>query len=254
LDEFCRSGWNDGELRNALSDSYRTPDLAENAHAYARSPEFEAALSELAGLGIAPAATVRVLDLGCGNGAASWALARFGYAVTAYDSESGDLLGTEAARRVSGLDGIRFEIANGSLRSLPYPDATFSVVWMRGTLARWEDREKLLAEARRVLVPGGIAVVLRAPVAWNAHQKSDFEDSHPLRGLAHGERAQFLEDLLQAFSRANLRLLQLLDPSASPVNGNVALKREAGPFEVDSAVARARGTDLFTFFAARAAA
>ncbi len=43
----------------------------------------------------------------------------------------------------------------GSAESLPLPDASATVVWSMSSVHHWDDRVRGLAEARRVLAPGG---------------------------------------------------------------------------------------------------
>ena len=100
---------------------------------------------------------VRALDLGCGGGHVAFAAATAGAAVTAYDLSAEMLAAvtTEASRR--GLGGI--ETRQGAAESLPFADATFDVVLTRFSAHHWRDAPAALAEARRVLKPGGLLVV-----------------------------------------------------------------------------------------------
>jgi SAM-dependent methyltransferase len=86
----------------------------------------------------------RVLDLGCGVG------------------HSFDLL---APRATVGLDidpaalaGQGRETVTGDMRQLPFADAAFASVLSVQSLEHVPDPEQVLAEARRVLEPGGAAV------------------------------------------------------------------------------------------------
>jgi ubiquinone/menaquinone biosynthesis C-methylase UbiE len=100
----------------------------------------------------------KVLDLGCGGGHVSFAMAPHAAAVVAYDL-SDDMLGvvaTEAARR--GLTQLHTQA--GRAEALPFDDAAFDIVATRFSAHHWYDVRAGLAEARRVLKPGGKLVVV----------------------------------------------------------------------------------------------
>jgi ubiquinone/menaquinone biosynthesis C-methylase UbiE len=94
-----------------------------------------------------------VLDMGCGAGHASFAAARHARTVVAYDIAPQMLVTVAAAAKERGLDNIRTE--QGAAESLPFDDASFDWVISRMSAHHWHDVPKALAEARRVLKPGG---------------------------------------------------------------------------------------------------
>ncbi len=60
----------------------------------------------------------------------------------------------EARRRAPFAEwGIEFKL--GDVRDVPYPDRTFDFVWGEDAWCYVEDKDKLIAEAARVLKPGG---------------------------------------------------------------------------------------------------
>jgi SAM-dependent methyltransferase len=104
-----------------------------------------------------PAAPARVLDVGGGTGVhASW-LAADGYAVHVVDLTPGHV---EKVRHHLGAAGVTAEI--GDARHLDLPDDSFDAVLLLGPLYHLTDgpdRLRALAEARRVVRPGGTVAV-----------------------------------------------------------------------------------------------
>ncbi|MHA6883718.1 class I SAM-dependent methyltransferase [Ralstonia pseudosolanacearum] len=99
-----------------------------------------------------------VLDLGCGGGHVSFAMAPHAATVVACDLSADmlDVVATEGARR--GLTQLRTRA--GRAEALPFDDGAFDIVATRFSAHHWYDVRAGLAEARRVLKPGGrLAVV-----------------------------------------------------------------------------------------------
>lgn len=114
----------------------------------------------------------RVLDIGCGTGAVSRDLAMRADVADVIGADLTPIL-LERARRLSeGIDGLTFVEADA--RALPFPERTFDVVVMHTLLCHVPEPESVLAEAARVLRPGGWLAVFdgdyaTASVALNDH-------------------------------------------------------------------------------------
>ncbi|MBX6388918.1 MAG: class I SAM-dependent methyltransferase [Frankia sp.] len=94
---------------------------------------------------------LRVLDIGCSAGFICDELAAAGASVTGVDI---DVCGLRRARSRFG-GRARFVHADGL--ALPLPDASFDVVVLNHIYEHVVDADALLAEARRVLTPDGVA-------------------------------------------------------------------------------------------------
>ncbi len=108
-----------------------------------------------------------VLEVGCGPGRLSVALAARGLGVTGLDLDPAmiDRARWNAGRADPPADRTpTFTV--GDVASLPFPDASFDVVVSTLSMHHWDDRQGGLAEIGRVLRPGGRALVwdLRAGV------------------------------------------------------------------------------------------
>jgi ubiquinone/menaquinone biosynthesis C-methylase UbiE len=94
-----------------------------------------------------------VLDMGCGAGHASFAVAPHVREVVAYDIAPEMLATVEAAARERGLASVR--TAQGAAESLPFEDGRFDWAISRMSAHHWRDVPRALAELKRVLKPDG---------------------------------------------------------------------------------------------------
>jgi ubiquinone/menaquinone biosynthesis C-methylase UbiE len=93
----------------------------------------------------------RLVDLGCGPGAAARFAGRQGARVTAVDPAPVML---DLARRLTRRRaGVRYR--EGAAEAIPVPDASATVVWALATVHHWPALGPALAEIGRVLEPGG---------------------------------------------------------------------------------------------------
>lgn len=99
---------------------------------------------------------LEVVDFGCGSGVMTVELARWAKHVTAIDRSEAAL--AQAAERAQRLDNVTF--LNADLSALPASVKKQDLVIISQSLHHVEDPRAVLAQALRVLKPGGKAVVL----------------------------------------------------------------------------------------------
>jgi SAM-dependent methyltransferase len=97
----------------------------------------------------------RVLEVGCGAGVDLARFARGGAVVTGVDLAPSAIQLARANFEQQNLAGD-FSVANGE--ELPFPDATFDLVFAHGVVQYTANPERLVEECRRVLKPGGEAI------------------------------------------------------------------------------------------------
>jgi 2-polyprenyl-6-hydroxyphenyl methylase/3-demethylubiquinone-9 3-methyltransferase len=106
----------------------------------------------------------RILDVGCGAGFLSNALSLHHHEVVGLDA-SEDSLTVARRHDVSG----KTVYEKGNALALPYVDSSFDVVCAMDFLEHVENPARVIAEAARVLKPGGIFLFYtfnRNPLAW----------------------------------------------------------------------------------------
>jgi ubiquinone/menaquinone biosynthesis C-methylase UbiE len=94
-----------------------------------------------------------VLDLGCGAGHASFAVAPFAKRVVAYDITPSMLDIVASTARERGISNLATQ--QGSVDHLPFADASFDCIVSRYSAHHWHDLPLALSELRRALKPGG---------------------------------------------------------------------------------------------------
>ncbi len=92
-----------------------------------------------------------VLDIGCGAGFLANELARQGMTVTGFDASPESLA---IARRYDATARVTYQ--QGDANQLPFADASFDVACALDFLEHVEDPAHIVAEATRILKPGGL--------------------------------------------------------------------------------------------------
>lgn len=146
----------------------------------------------------------RILDVGCGRGAWLAAMRRWGFACHGVEPSE------EACAQAQSLG---LDVARGQLWDAGFPDGHFDVVRFNHVLEHLHDPGRALAEARRVLKPGGLLIVAvpnHAGVAKQAFRQSEDVPYHLF---------SFTPDTLGGFfERAGLEVLELRTETPHPFN------------------------------------
>jgi ubiquinone/menaquinone biosynthesis C-methylase UbiE len=108
--------------------------------------------------GVAPQDTV--LDVACGPGITACAFAKAAARVTGIDITPAMIERAKTRQAEMGLTNLTWHV--GDIQSLPFPDASFSLVVTRFSFHHVLDPKAALAEMMRVLKPGGRVMVMDA--------------------------------------------------------------------------------------------
>lgn len=204
---------NDPATAALIRDSYLDEDVRVASDRFLASGEFR----ELVGRLSSWLPNARVLDVGAGNGIASYAFALSGAReVVALEPDPSDVVGYGAARRAAGILPIFF--AGGFAESLPFRDGSFDVVYARQVLHHTRDLAAAVRECARVVRSGGAFAACREHVVDDDVQLARFRAAHSLHRLSGNENAFSLEKYLAALRGAGLVQLQVLGPLDSLMN------------------------------------
>lgn len=152
---------------------------------------------------IGDVAGLAVLDLGCGTGRHALWLAARGAAVTAVDFSPGML---EEARRKRGAQAVRF-LVHDLKEPLPFSDASFDRVVSGLVLEHLGDLDRFFAEMRRVLRPGGRAVVSAMhPAMFLKGAQAAFTDPETGEKVLPGSVDHPLGEIIMAGVRAGFAI------------------------------------------------
>ena len=147
----------------------------------------------------------RLLDVGCGTGAASRSAASVAASVVGIDL-SPEMI-RQARELASGLANVHFEIADSE--HLPFDDGAFTAVVCSNSFHHYPDPGRAVREMTRVLAPGGRLVLGDACSDRTAARIADvflrrFEPGH-VRLYRSDELGAFVQDA--GLSRVELRRL-----------------------------------------------
>ncbi len=126
-----------------------------------------------------------LLEIGCGMGYDSLEFLKRGVRVTATDLTPNAV---ELARRHFELEGVQAEaVHTANALDLPFADGSFDAVWANGVLHATGDTARAVREVRRVLPPGGRAIIshfYRRPswmhvLHWLGREPIEFPEQDP---------------------------------------------------------------------------
>ncbi len=142
-----------------------------------------------------------VLDVACGPGLMACALAKVARHVSGIDLTPAMIEQAKVLQQTHGLTNLTWHL--GNVQPLPYPAASFSLVFTRYSFHHLLDPKAVLAEMVRACSPGGRVVVVDVFTS-NPEQAEAYNRLEKLRDPSH-VRALAVEELTDLFSETDFR-------------------------------------------------
>ncbi len=161
-----------------------------------------------------------ILEIGCGAGWESVAWAKAGMNVSSVDLSTAAI---ELAKKNLEYNHVTADIREGNGEELPFEDNSFDIVASFGVLHQTESTQRALAEVKRVLKPGGEAVVtLYYKYSWkiilSKVGRINFEFSHEDAPITRLYSKKELRQLFSDFNEVNV-FLDYLKATKTPRKG-----------------------------------
>lgn len=192
------------EFANLVQLAYFDADLPANVSRFAATSEFletKKLLQKFAPNG------KKLLDIGAGNGVAGVNFALLGYEVTALEPDKSDSIGAGAIEKLKQHYNLsNLEIVSDYAENIAFPKDYFDIVYIRQAVHHAYDLAQFIAQAARVLRPGGLLLTVRDHVIWDEKDKQWFLENHPLHKFYGGENAFQLSEYQQAMKNAGLEI------------------------------------------------
>ncbi|MGD9894643.1 MAG: methyltransferase domain-containing protein [Dehalococcoidia bacterium] len=131
----------------------------------------------------------QVLEVGCGTGVLTRLLARWPEVGAVVGVDPAPALLTRAHTLAAGLPNVTFRDADG--RALPFEEASFDVVIFDSVLSHVPGPDRALAEAVRVLRPGGVLALFDGDYATTTVALGDHD---PLQACVDAMMANSVTD------------------------------------------------------------
>jgi SAM-dependent methyltransferase len=129
------------------------------------------------------AASGRLIDIACGPGVVTAALAPNAASVVAFDATAEMLAKAKARCAKAGVNNVEFK--SGDAEHLPFADAQFDGAVTRAAVHHFVDPQNAINEMFRVLRPGGVAVIADVTSSVNAEESQLHNAIERLRDPSH---------------------------------------------------------------------
>jgi ubiquinone/menaquinone biosynthesis C-methylase UbiE len=203
------------EGKKLIYECYYDWDVVSACQRFQNSEEWQAVSSILYSL-VIPG--LKALDLGAGNGIASFALSKMDFEVIAVEPDSSELIGYSALVKMMQHTFLPINVVSALGETLPFSNSQFSLVYLRQVLHHATDLNRMLSEIARILRPGGVMIATREHVIDDETSRQQFLKNHSLNRLTGQEGAFFLDEYLQGIEKSGMRIKKVFGPWDSVIN------------------------------------
>lgn len=206
------------EYNDLVKFAYFEEDLSLNVERFKSSEEFietKMLIEEFMPL----ATSVRLLDIGSGNGITSVAFAIEGLHVDSVEPDPSLTIGAGAIEKLKE----QYHLSNLSVHKayaedLKFSDNSFDIVYTRQCMHHAHNLSRFLKECYRVLKKGGGLITIRDHVITDEEDKKWFLQNHPLQKFYGGENAFTADEYKSAMRNAGFSIKKELNHFDSIIN------------------------------------
>lgn len=199
--------------------------------------------------------SVKLLDIGSGNGISAIAFALDGLSVDAVEPDPSITIGAGAISRLKEHYQLpNLNVYQAYAEELKFSDNSFDIVYTRQCMHHANNLQQFLKECSRVLKKNGLLVTIRDHVVFDEADKKWFLKNHPLQKYYGGENAFTPLEYRSAMTNAGFEIKEELKHFDSVINyfplSKNAKKKQGDEFEefVNSIVKRKlRSLNSITF-------
>ena len=203
--------------------SYLDEDIVGAAQRFAASEE-ATEVSRL--LKLPSSEKMTILDIGCGNGIAAYALAAMGHDVVGIDPDPSAKVGVGAFCELNRHSRGAIRPLLGAAEAIPLSDGCIDRVYTRQAVHHFQNIPVAMRECARVLRPGGMLLATREHVVSDAAEREVFLRDHVMQSLHGNENAFAAEEYISAMEGAGLRVLSAMGRFETVINYYPGRERE----------------------------
>lgn len=167
---------------------------------------------------LSPRLPGKALDIGAGNGIASFALAKDRWETTALEPDPSQKVGAGAIKALADESGLDILVVQEHGERLPFPNTAFDMIHARQVLHHMTDLKRFCQEVFRVLKPGGTFIATREHVISKQADLQKFFELHPLHRLYGRENAYKLNYYLSTIRSSGIKVDKVLLSFDSVIN------------------------------------
>lgn len=208
---------NESDYKTVAKKSYFYENPFKAAQIFYRSAEFENVVKWLEKY-YGNNRNLTLLDIGAGNGIATYAFAKQGCTVYALEPDSSKLVGQGAIQKIKQESSLDIRIVGAFAEDIPLGDESIDLVYARQALHHAQDLGRMMEEIYRVLKSDNYVITCRDHVVDNKQQLEQFLEQHPLHDKYGGEQAFSLEVYRRSFQQAGFQIIEEISTLENHVN------------------------------------